>query len=133
MEIAKIAGILFIIWGVILLICTFLAYAKRKLTENFGLVWSFLALVFMAVGIVLAAAEHISTIVCVVSIVMAVFLVVCLFGISQVISVLTMKNQELAMQVSLLNQENETILKELLILRGQNPHGKEQSQHSICD
>lgn len=45
----------------------------------------------------------------------AVFVVIILFlfKISMAVSVVVVKNQELAMQVSLLNQENERILQEL--------------------
>ena len=43
-----------------------------------------------------------------------------LFKISEYVSVLSRKNQELAMQVSLLNQENERILTELQQLTGKN-------------
>lgn len=41
------------------------------------------------------------------------FSIMGMFYLSQVISQLIRKNQELAMQVSLLNQENERILREL--------------------
>ena len=40
-------------------------------------------------------------------------LLILLFKLSKVVSVLSMKNRELAMQVSLLNQENERILHRL--------------------
>ena len=43
-------------------------------------------------------------------------LLILLFKLSKVVSVLSMKNQDLAMQVSLLNQENERILHRLGIL-----------------
>ena len=40
-------------------------------------------------------------------------LLILLFKLSKVVSVLSMKNQELAMQVSLLNNDYEKIIKEL--------------------
>jgi hypothetical protein len=43
-----------------------------------------------------------------------------MFYLSQAISQLIRKNQELAMQVSLLNQENESILRELRELMAKN-------------
>ncbi len=52
--------------------------------------------------------------------ILSAFLVLFLFKISEYVSVLSRKNQELAMQVSLLNQENERILTELQQLTGKN-------------
>lgn len=50
--------------------------------------------------------------------ILSAFLILFLFKISEYVSVLSRKNQELAMQVSLLNQENERILTELQQLTG---------------
>lgn len=127
MEMLRVTGIVLIALGVILLVWDFMAYAKRKMTESFGMVWSLVAILLLIVGIVLTVLRRVDTAVCVVAIALAVLLVICLFGISQVVSVLTMKNQELAMQVSLLNQENESILQELTMIKEQNVHGQEPS------
>ena len=63
------------------------------------------------------SSQYISETGTVVIIITALCLVWCLFFISVHISVLSRKTQELAMQVSLLNQENERILAELEQLR----------------
>ena len=84
MEMTGIVGLIMIGTGVLLLVWSFLAYARHRLTENFGML--------------------------------------CLFGFSLAISILIMKNQELAMQVSLLNQENESILQELMSAKEQKAH-----------
>lgn len=123
MEMARIAGMVMIVSGGLLLIWSFWAYAKHRLTENFGMIWGLAALCLIVAGIVLAVVEQSFTAVMTVVILLGVLLVLCLFGFSQVISVLIMKNQELAMQVSLLNQENESILQELTTAKEQKVHG----------
>ena len=122
MEMARIAGIAMLVLGGMLLIWSFLAYARHRLTENFGMVWGLAAVCLIIAGIVLAAAGGSFMAVVTVMILLGIMLVLCLFGFSQAISVLIMKNQELAMQVSLLNQENESILQELMITKEQKAH-----------
>ncbi len=102
-----------IVLGVLLLAGSFIAYAKHRLTENFGMIWGIVAICLLVTGIILAVIEESLTAVSVIAIFLGVLLVAGLFGFSQAISVIIMKNQELAMQVSLLNQENEGILREL--------------------
>ena len=112
MEMARIAGITMIILGLLLLAWSFLAYAKRRMTENFGMIWGVAALCLLVVGIILlVVGQNIVTVFAVV-IFLGILLVFGLFGFSIAISILIMKNQELAMHVSLLNQENESILHE---------------------
>ena len=90
--------------GVLFLLGDINAYVRQKLTDTIGLLWAFVsvALILTGVASVPGAREE-------------EYLVV-LFKLSKVVSVLSMKNQELAMQVSLLNQENERILHRLGIL-----------------
>ena len=106
-------GITLIVLGVTLLLVDFMTYVRKKLTEGFGLIWILLAVLFLVAGIVLLVAEQITSVVWIVMILLMVILTTFLFGISRIISILVMKNQELAMQVSLLNQENESILQDL--------------------
>ena len=122
MEIARIAGIAMTALGVLLMMWSFLAYARHRLTENFGMIWGLAALCLTVAGIVLTVAGRNFAAVAVVSVLLGILLVLCLFGFSQVISILIMKNQELAMQVSLLNQENESILQELMTAKEQKAH-----------
>lgn len=122
MEMAGIAGIAMIVLGGLLLIWSFLAYAKHRLTENFGMIWGLAALCLIMAGIVLAVAGRSFMAVAAVVVLLGIILVLCLFGFSQAISILIMKNQELAMQVSLLNQENESILQELMMTKEQKAH-----------
>ena len=109
--------------GVIVMVLTFLLHSAKKLTVNLAVAWEAIGIGLILVGTVpffsswcylLARGTMI-----------AMFLVGGLtiwggFELSILISSLAMKNQELAMQVSLLNQENERILEELCKLTGKS-------------
>ncbi len=116
MKTMMILRLLFAGTGIVLLVLSFLSYARQRLTEGMGLIWGFFSLLLIAVGVfpgLLGLTEgHAALLVCL----LGLLLIFLLFKISMEVSVLAMKNQELAMQVSLLNQENERILHELGIL-----------------
>ena len=97
-----------IVFGIFLLILDLFMYARQKLTDGIGLV-SGIAVSTDAATYLWNGAKS------VVLFAFAVFVVIILFlfKISMAVSVVVVKNQELAMQVSLLNQENERILQEL--------------------
>ena len=81
------------------------------------------ALFFILAGIIPALSFCTGTFAvfsCPAQMILSAFLVLFLFKISEYVSILSRKNQELAMQVSLLNQENERILTELQQLTGKN-------------
>lgn len=122
MELVKIAGIVMVVSGALLMVWSFVAYAKQRLTENFGMIWGLVALCLTVIGIVLLAVELKPGVMLAVVVFLGIMLLLSLFGFSQAISVLIMKNQELAMQVSLLNQENESILQELTTAKEQSAH-----------
>lgn len=113
METVRVVGIVMIALSVLLLAGSFIAYARHRLTENFGMIWGIVSVGLLIMGIVLTVIKESFTAVSVIAIILGVLLVAALFGFSQAISVMIMKNQELAMQISLLNQENEGILQEL--------------------
>ncbi len=122
MEMTGIVGLIMIGTGVLLLVWSFLAYARHRLTEGFGMIWGATALCLIVAGIVLAVTEGSFVAVMAVIVLLGLMLLLCLFGFSLAISILIMKNQELAMQVSLLNQENESILQELMSAKEQKAH-----------
>ena len=97
-----------IVFGIFLLILDLFMYARQKLTDATFLV-SGIAVSTDAATYLWNGAKS------VVLFAFAVFVVIILFlfKISMAVSVVVVKNQELAMQVSLLNQENERILQEL--------------------
>lgn len=110
--------VLMIDFGIFLLIMDLFMYARQKLTDGIGLGWAIVSLALLVAGTVVSLDD-----VCylwsgaknIVLLMFAVFAVIILFlfKISMAVSVVVVKNQELAMQVSLLNQENERILQEL--------------------
>ena len=113
----------FIIVGIVIMITTFLSHARKKITVNLAVVWELLGLAAILIGAVPGLSRwcgslgHGSAI--------AMFVIGCLIlsgacRICVLISSLIMKNQELAMQVSLQNQENEKILNALRELSGKD-------------
>ena len=101
--------------GVLFLLGDINAYVRQKLTDTIGLLWAFVsALILTGVVSVPGAREEEYLVVLLLAV--CLLLLILLFKLSKVVSVLSMKNQELAMQVSLLNQENERILHRLGIL-----------------
>lgn len=119
MKFAELFGIVTIALSAVLVVMDFLAYVKKKLTDGLALIWLMLAVLLASAGIASLVAKDA---VLYVLLILMVVLILFLFGISQVVSVLVMKNQELAMQVSLLNQENESILQELDKMRETGSH-----------
>lgn len=115
--------IIMIILGIWLLGCTFMSYAYKKLNEKMAIGWSLFSVILVLLGAVPALAGW-SSALCNASYI-ALFIVLfvtlwLMFKLSEYVSVLSRKNQELAMHVSLLNQENERILLELQKLTGKN-------------
>ena len=105
-----------IITGIVIMALTFFLHAVRKLTVNLAVVWEFLGLSAILTGAVPAFSGWCYLLARGTAVAMFTIGVLVLWGGYQLcilISSLSMKNQELAMQVSLLNQENEKILREL--------------------
>ena len=114
--------IIVIVAGSFLLLLTFYMYAKRKLTDNIALGWALFSAVIIMAGAVrawsgwsreLALASY--------PMVFSVsgMIILIIFRHSIHLSLMIMKNQELAMHVSLLNQEHEEMLKRLRYMEEQ--------------
>lgn len=107
--------------GVIILWVNFLAMAKRKMKEYIGVGWFLTGVLIILVAVIPGLsgwAEVIPGRAVPALIITAASVLWGLFSLSCTISQLVMKNQELAMQVSLLNQENEKILRQIELLTG---------------
>lgn len=102
--------------GILFLILAFWAYTKQKLNDSMALIWAFVSIALVITGAVPAVSKHLGESLLIFMFIICLLLLFLLFKVSKAVSVLTMKNQELAMQVSLLNQENERILHKLGIL-----------------
>ena len=102
--------------GIWLLVMAVLSLAKRRMTEQFCLAWAIVSVLMVICGILVNPSEldrYISMRVLILIFLIAIAVVWILWFISTQVSVLNRKNQELAMQISLLNQDSERILKKL--------------------
>ena len=102
--------------GILFLVLAFWAYTRQKLNDSMALIWAFVSIALVITGAVPAVSKHLSGSLLIFMFIICLLLLFLLFKVSKAVSVLSMKNQELAMQVSLLNQENERILHKLGIL-----------------
>ena len=103
--------------GLVILSAAVVSLARKHLTEAYCIVWGIIATVFICAGIVLRPTQwriYISWRGLLLGLFGAVLVLAVAFLFSVRISVLTRQVKELAIQVSLLNQENERILRELL-------------------
>lgn len=106
--------------GILTIFATFWFHSIKKMSVNFAVVWELLGGILIVIGAVPVLSAWTRLISAGTGLALFVLGTVCFLGgfqFSLLVSQLTMKNQELAMQVSLLNQENERILYELEELR----------------
>lgn len=123
MDTLTIVGIVMIGLAIALFILDFCAYARKKMNEGFGMTWTLIALVVLILGIVLLTAVQNPGACWAAAVVFGLLIILLVFKVTKVVSVLVMKTQELAMQVSLLNQENERILQEIADMKEQIKNG----------
>lgn len=112
-----------IVTGIVIMVFSFVLHALRRLTVNLAVMWEFMGVVLILIGAIpaLSAWCYLVGWGSAISLFFVGVLTVWQgYQLSILISSLYMKNQELAMQVSLLNQENEKILKELTKITGKS-------------
>lgn len=100
---------------------TLVSLAKRKFTDGFCMLWGLIAVCMIIGGIFLQPAgitNYISNMGLVLVVLIAAGVLLMGWAMSSQISSLTRKNHELAMQVSLLNQEHDKIQRMLEELTG---------------
>lgn len=105
-----------IVLGCYLLVITLLSLAKRKMTEQFCLVWSVLSVLMVILGIVIKPSQierYMRGEILALVLIVVLSVVWGLWFISTQVSILMRKNQELAMQTSLLNQDSENMLRQI--------------------
>lgn len=107
--------------GVLMMIITVASLAKRRMNESFCLAWGVISLMLILAGILL----HPSELEKIISPIGLVLILIIIFGVlyfvyfvSVKISKLSREKQELAIQVALLNQENQRIMKRLEQMTG---------------
>lgn len=109
--------------GIIMLLFDFLFYCKKRLIEKFSFIWAVFFTVIILLGLVPKLSGWSRCLpldVEIIFIILGLILIWILFSVSLVVSDLVAKNQELAMQVSLLNCEAEKVLKTLNTVTGKD-------------
>lgn len=113
--------IIMVVAGCLFLILNFVTYVKKNLTEKFTWMWTFFCVVMILSGIVPGLNRwsfQFNSWGYLVLCIILVLIVQFIFIITKEIANLKKRNKELAMHVSLLNQENERILAQLEKLTG---------------
>ena len=116
MAVGDVLRLFVIVAGAYMFLKAILSLAKRKMTEPFCLVWAFLSALMILSGILLNPSQldgYISTRGLILIIIIVSGILWGLWFISTQVSILKRRNQELAMQISLLNNDCEKILREL--------------------
>lgn len=112
MEPGLVLQIILILLGGVLLFVTTTSLAVKRINEPFSLVWGLVAIVIICAGILLRPAgwnQYISSIGLVLALLIVGTLLFGAFFSSCIVSQLMRKSNEMAMQISLLNQENEEL------------------------
>lgn len=120
MAVGDVLRLFVVIAGVYMLVKAILSLAKRKMTEPFCLAWALLSALMILSGILLNPSQmdhYVSTRGLILIIVVVSGVLWGLWFISTQVSILKRRNQELAMQISLLNHDYEKMLRELEELR----------------
>jgi len=113
-------GLMMVGIGIIIFIASFFRYARKKMSDSFMMIWLLMSLAIFILGITLIVMGYsYSFLVWVVTVVCALLLTV-IFITSSMVSELMMKVRELAMQVALLNQENDSLLQQINKLKEQD-------------
>ena len=116
MAVGDVLRLFVIVAGAYMFLKAMLSLAKRKMTEPFCLAWAVLSALMIFSGILLNPSQldgYISTRGLILIIIIVSGILWGLWFISTQVSILKRKNQELAMQISLLNNDCEKILREL--------------------
>ena len=116
MAVGDVLRLFVILAGAYMFLKAILSLAKRKMTEPFCLAWAVLSALMIFSGILLNPSQldgYISTRGLILIIIIVSGILWGLWFISTQVSILKRKNQELAMQISLLNNDCEKILREL--------------------
>lgn len=116
MTLGDLLTIFLIVMGIFLLVMAILSLAKRKMTKPFCLAWAIVSVLLVICGILIKPSElerYISLRILILVFLITIGAAWTLWFISTQLSILMRKNQELAMQISLLNQDSERMMKKL--------------------
>lgn len=110
-----------LIMGIIMFIITVLSLARRKMNESFCLAWGIISVAIIVAGCMLHPSqigEYISNLGLILILIIFFCVVYAAYFVSLKISELEREKQELAINVSLLNEENMRILAKLSEITG---------------
>ena len=102
--------------GLVLMVVSFLMHSYKKITVNYTVIWELLGIVLILIGCVPVFSEWTKRLASGTGLAFACVGAIFLFEEfrnSDMISQLLLKTREMAMQVSMLNQENERLVNEL--------------------
>lgn len=122
METGDVLRVIICCGGVVLLGITLSSLAKRRMTESFCLAWGIISVALILAGILLRPTmwnRYISLTGMFLVLLLGFAVIYIAFFLSTRVSELMRKNQELAMQVSLLNWEKDELWKKVEELSGQ--------------
>ncbi len=118
--------------GVLILLMTLTSLAKRKFTDGFCMLWGMLSVCMILGGILLSPVEigkYISNTGLMIVLIAGFGILAMAWGFSRELSALQRQNHELAMQISLLNQESiqmRQAMKEISSEESAPPNSQEQ-------
>lgn len=116
MTVAVMIKVGFILAGALIMIISFFVLALRKMTANLALTWEIIGVALILIGAVPAFSSWSGLISVGTAVIMLIIgvLVICIgYMLSIALSKLIIRSNELAMQISLNNQENEYLLNEV--------------------
>ncbi|MBO4750244.1 MAG: hypothetical protein J5546_07995 [Lachnospiraceae bacterium] len=105
--------------SMLIFLAAFLRYARKKMSDGLMMIWFVMSLIVFFLGIVLIVTGYTSGVIVTVVSFACALLLVMIFIVSSMVSELMMKVRELAMQVALLNQENDSMLQQINKLKEQ--------------
>lgn len=120
MAVGDVLRLFVIVAGAYMFLKAILSLAKRKMTEPFCLAWAVLSALMILSGIILNPSQldrYVSLRGLILIMIIVSGILWGLWFISTQVSSLKRRNQELAMQISLLNHDCEKMLRELKKLR----------------
>lgn len=113
-------GLMMVGLSIILSMISFIRYARKKLSDGFMMIWLLMAFIILILGITLIVTGYSYALIVGVVTTACGLLLIVIFVTSSLVSELMMKVRELAMQVALLNQENDSLLQQINRLKEQD-------------
>lgn len=115
--------VIMVLTGLFLLVITVNSLARRKMTESFCLAWGLISLILVVAGFFLRPAgwsRYLSNVGMALVVLLGFCVIYVAYFLSVKISELSRKNQELAIQITLLNEENKRVLDQLEMLSAED-------------